>query len=119
MILRDFNETFAYELKDPEFAAGYLQACLEYETVDAFLVALKEVAKANGGMTKLAEAASLGRESLYKTLSAQGNPEFKTLNAILSALGMRFAVVRDGTTAEASPDVTHEEDAPREALQAA
>jgi len=37
MILRDFNETFAYELKDPEFAAGYLQACLEYETVDAFL----------------------------------------------------------------------------------
>jgi probable addiction module antidote protein len=108
MILRDFNETFAYELRDPEFAAGYLQACLDYETVDAFLIALKDVAKANGGMTKLAETTSLGRESLYKTLSAQGNPEFRTLNAILSALGMRFSVVRDEaaeTTQEASREV--------------
>jgi probable addiction module antidote protein len=113
MKTRDFNETFAYELRDPEFAAGYLQACLEYETVDAFLIALKEIAQANGGMTKLAEATSLGRESLYKTLSAQGNPEFKTLDAILSALGMRFSVVRCKAAAETSQEV------PQEALQAA
>ena len=94
MILRDFNETFAYELRDPEFAVSYLKACLEHETVDAFLIALKEVAQANGGMTKLAETAGLGRESLYKSLSAQGNPEFKTLESVLNALGMRFSIVR-------------------------
>ena len=113
MVLRDFNETFAYELRDPEFAAGYLQACLEHETVDAFLIALRDVAKANGGMTRLAEDTPLGRESLYKTLSVQGNLEFRTLNAILSALGMRFSIVVGGAEAEAT------EEAPREALQAA
>lgn len=117
MILRDFNETFAYELKDPEFAMGYLQACLEYETLDAFLIALRDVVKANGGMTNLAEATSLGRESLYKTLSAQGNPEFRTLNAILSALGLRFSIVRDEAVAESLPE-NLPENLP-EALQAA
>ena len=102
MILRDFNETYAYELRDQEFALGYLKACLEHETVDTFLIALREVVQANAGMTKLAEATGLGRESLYKTLSAQGNPEFKTLEAVLSALGMRFSVVR--SEADNSPE---------------
>jgi probable addiction module antidote protein len=113
MKTRDFNETFAYELRDPEFAAGYLQACLQYEGFETFLTGLKNVAQANGGMTKLAEATSLGRESLYKTLSAQGNPEFKTLDAILSALGMRFSVVHCEAAAETSQEF------PQEALQAA
>ncbi len=117
MILRDFNETFAYELRDPEFAAGYLQACLQYEGFETFLTGLKNVAQANGGMTKLAEETSLGRESLYKTLSAQGNPEFRTLEAILGALGMRFAVVRSEAAEEAPQEEI--EGAPREALQAA
>ena len=116
MRTRDFNETFAYELRDPEFAAGYLDACLRYEGFETFLTGLKNVARANGGMTKLAEETSLGRESLYKTLSAQGNPEFRTLEAILSALGMRFAVVR-ADTAEAAQESSPE--SPREALQAA
>ena len=115
MILRDFNETFAYELRDPEFAAGYLQACLEYEDVDTFLIALRDVLKANGGMTKLAEETSLGREGLYKTLSAQGNPEFRTLEAILGALGMRFSVTR----CEPAASALQEAEAPRETLQAA
>ncbi len=114
MKLRDFNETFAYELREPDFAAGYLEACLRHEGFETFLTGLKNVAQANCGMTKLAEETSLGRESLYKTLSAQGNPEFRTLEAILSALGMRFTVVR-ADTAEAP----QEAEAPREALQAA
>ncbi len=70
MILKDFNETFAYELRDPEFALSYLKSCLEYENAENFLIALKEVVQANGGMTKLAETTNLGRESLYKSLSA-------------------------------------------------
>ena len=116
MKTRDFNEIFAYELRDPNFAAGYLEACLQHEGFETLLTGLKNVAQANGGMTKLAEETSLGRESLYKTLSAQGNPEFRTLEAILSALGMRFTVVR-ADTAEAAQEASPEP--PREALQAA
>jgi len=116
MILRDFNETFAYELRDPEFAAVYLQACLEYEDVDTFLIALRDILTATGDMTKMAKEASLGRESLYKTLSAQGNPEFRTLETILGVLGMRFTVVRSGT-AESALEASQE--SPREVLQAA
>ena len=94
MPLKDFNETFADELKDADFAAAYLEAALEEEGVETFLAALQNVARANGGMTKLAQATSLGRESMYKALSEQGNPEFKTLNSILHAFGMRFAILR-------------------------
>jgi len=94
MRVRDFNKTFAYELRDFEFATGYLQACLEHEGFETFLTGLKEVARANEGLGRLAEATSLSREDLNATLSARGNPEFRTLEAILGALGMRFAVVR-------------------------
>lgn len=119
MKTRDFNETFAYELRDPEFAAGYLRACLQHEGFETFLTGLKNVAQANGGMTKLAEETSLGRESLYKTLSAQGNPEFRTLESILGALGMRFEVVQRG--AEEAPQGEGREtlESPSAALQAA
>ncbi|MBV9852721.1 MAG: putative addiction module antidote protein [Armatimonadetes bacterium] len=94
MQLKDINETFAEDMADPEYVAGYLEAVLEEGDTETFLIALRNVAKANGGMTQLARATSLGRESLYKALSEQGNPEFKTLQAILGALGLRFSVTR-------------------------
>ena len=99
MPLKDFNATFSAELKDPDFAAAYLEAALEEEGVETFLSALQNVAKANGGMTKLARTTSLGRESMYKALSEQGNPEFKTLNSILHAFRMRFAILRNENAA--------------------
>jgi len=94
MPLKDFNETFADELQDPNFAAAYLEAALEEEGVETFLAALQAVAKANGGMTQLSRTASLSRESMYKALSEQGNPEFRTLNSVLQAFGMRFSIRR-------------------------
>ncbi len=69
--------------------------------MDTFLVALRNVAKARGGMTELAQATALGRESLYKTLSEQGNPEFRTLQAVLGALGLRFSITRAETVTAA------------------
>ena len=90
-MLKDFNETLAADLQDPEFVAGYLQAALE-DGPEVFLVALRNVVKANGGMTRLSEQASLGRESLYKALSEKGNPEFRTVQAVLSSLGLHFSV---------------------------
>lgn len=98
MPLKDFNETFERDLRDPEYAAAYLQYALEDGT-ETFLIALRDVAKANGGMSRVAEATSLGRESMYKALSEDGNPKLKTVQSILSALGLRFAIERDTTAA--------------------
>lgn len=94
MPLKDFNEILARDLQDPNAVAMYLEYALEDGGIETFLVALRNVAKAQGGMTELSLATSLRRESLYKTLSEQGNPEFKTLQAVLGALGLRFAITR-------------------------
>jgi len=55
-------------------------------------VALRTVADAVGGMTALAEKTGLSRETLYRTLSARGNPRLDTLAAILAAFGLRLSV---------------------------
>ncbi|MEO8326753.1 MAG: hypothetical protein ABI618_12935 [Nitrospirota bacterium] len=59
---------------------------------ELFLLALRNVAEAQGGVAQLAEKAKLNRESLYKILSERGNPELKSLDALLHALGFRLAV---------------------------
>jgi probable addiction module antidote protein len=82
MRLRDFNVTFEHELRDPEYAASFLQYALE-DGMENFLIALRDVAKANGGMSRLAEATALGRESIYKALSEDGNPKIKTVQTVL------------------------------------
>ena len=78
--------------KDPDFAALYLNDALSEGSSEELLVALRRVAKAFGGVTKLAEAAELNANSLYRTLSPKGNPELKSLTALLGAMGMRLAV---------------------------
>ncbi len=60
-----------------------------------FVAALGEVAKARG-MAQIAKDAGLGRESLYKTLSASAHPRFETISAVLRALGVKFAVMAEG-----------------------
>ncbi len=84
--------------EDPAFADEYLAASME--AIDepggqeALLQALRHVAEAQG-MAKVAERAGLPRESLYKSLSAKGNPTLKTLLAVLNAAGLRLSVTRD------------------------
>ena len=79
----------------PEFAAEYLRVAfkeLDEEGGEAaFLIALRHVVEARGGMALIAEKAQLSRESLYRTLSANGNPTLKTLSAVIHATGLRFA----------------------------
>lgn len=55
-------------------------------------VALRTVAEAVGGMAALARKTGLSRETLYRTLSARGNPRLDTLAAILAAFGLRLTV---------------------------
>lgn len=79
-------------LKNPEEAAGYLNAALEGGDTEVFLLALQNVIKANGGMTKVAEKSKKSRTSLYKSLSKNGNPYLNGTKEILSAIGMHFSV---------------------------
>lgn len=78
-------------LRDGSKADEYLNAALEEDDLELFLVALRNVAKAQGGVTQLAEKSKLNRESLYKMLSGRGNPELTSLEAFLHALGFRLA----------------------------
>ncbi len=75
-------------LRDPEYAAEYLSAAVE-EGKDELLLALRDVARARG-VADVAKIAHRGRESLYKTLSEQGNPGLDTLLSVLNALHLKL-----------------------------
>lgn len=79
-------------LDNEETIAEYLSAALENPDPDAFLVAVRDVAKAKG-ISTVAASAGLGRESLYKTLKPGAQPRFDTVRRLLSALGVKLEVV--------------------------
>jgi probable addiction module antidote protein len=89
---RSYQAELIGSLRDPREAAEYLNAALEEDDPELFLLALRNVAEAQGGMAQLAEKAKLNRESLYKMLSERGNPELRSLEVLLHALGLRLAV---------------------------
>lgn len=86
-----YKEGLLESLKDPLEAAAYLSAALEDGSQDVFLLALRDVTEAFG-MSEVARESSLNRENLYRMLSAQGNPQLSSLNALLHSLGLRLAV---------------------------
>ena len=81
-------------LKDQERALAYLNAALDEQDPRIFLVALRNVTQAQGGIAKVAARSGLNRESLYRALSEKGNPSVQTLAAVLGALGARLGVAR-------------------------
>ncbi len=78
-------------LDNEETIAEYLSAALENPDPDAFLIAVRDVAKARG-ITSVAASAGLGRESLYKTLQPGAKPRFDTVRRLLAALGVKLDV---------------------------
>ncbi|QNH79789.1 putative addiction module antidote protein [Pseudomonas protegens] len=80
-------------LKTPEDMVAYLDACFEEDAGDGKLIraALNDIARARG-MTQVARDTGLGRESLYKALGSQGNPEFATIIKVMKALGLKLNV---------------------------
>jgi probable addiction module antidote protein len=92
MRLRSYKDDLIQRLKDPEYAAAYLARVLADGDRAAFLIALKDVVEAGGGMSALARRVSITRPSLYKVLSRKGNPTLTTLQDILKPLGMRVSV---------------------------
>lgn len=89
---RDYHETLMKGLRDPLEAAEYLNAALEQGDQAMFLVALRHVAEARGGMSRLSRTARLNRSNLYRLLSKHGHPEVQTLAEILHVFGLRLAV---------------------------
>ena len=87
-----YRESLLESLKNPDEAAQYLNACLEDEDARVFLLALRDVANARGGVRSLARETKLNRESLYRMLSKSGNPSLDSLAAVLNACGLRLAV---------------------------
>ncbi len=82
--------------ENPTFAIEYLKAALEdADEPKALLTALRRVAEARGGVAKVAKAAGIERESLYRALSPRGNPRLSTLVAVTKAVGLRLTVEAD------------------------
>ncbi|MCX5810000.1 MAG: putative addiction module antidote protein [Proteobacteria bacterium] len=79
-------------LKTEEDMANYLEAVLEDSDPALLSAALGDIARAKG-MTQIARETGLGRESLYKALSSDGNPAFSTVLKVVKALGLKFHVV--------------------------
>jgi probable addiction module antidote protein len=79
----------AEHLSTEEDMAAYLEAALQEGDSGLIAAALGDIARAKG-MSQIARDAGLGRESLYKALSAEGNPEFATIMKVVGALGLQL-----------------------------
>ena len=88
------DECMIRELReDPKFAVEYLKVALEdTDEPGVLLIALRRIAEARGGIAKVAKAAGIERESLYRALSARGNPRLSTLVAVTKAVGLKLTV---------------------------
>lgn len=87
----DYASALHERLRDANYAAAYLTAAMEDEEPVVYLQALRHVAEAHG-MAKIAEASGIPRESLYRALSAKGNPRWSTLAAILKGTGLQLTI---------------------------
>lgn len=85
--VREFDT--ANYLDNEEIIAEYLNAALDDGNPDLLLMALGNIAKARG-MTKVAQSTGLGRESLYKSLSAGSKPQYETVVKVINALGLKL-----------------------------
>lgn len=102
MALKTFPYDSAEYLEDDQAIVEYLEEAMKIATEDSdpsFLaVALGTVARARG-MSQIAKDAGLSRESLYKALGSEGNPEFGTVMKVLQALGLKLSIKSQGTAA--------------------
>lgn len=77
---------------DPTLAAEYLNDILATGDEVDLLLALRSLSQAFGGIQEVARQAGSNSNTMYRTLSKEGNPSLKTLRAVLNAMGLRLAV---------------------------
>lgn len=89
---RSYKEHLIESLKDPEESSAYLEACLEEalenNEIGIFLLAVRDVVEAHGGIAEISSKMDVGRESLYKSLSEKAKPRFSTVMQTLKACGV-------------------------------
>lgn len=94
--MEKFSNYLKEVLSDNHEAQNYLNAALEQLFIDhnkeLFLVALKQVIDAQGGITKIAKDTNINRQHLYRMLSSKGNPSFDNIGSLLGAVGFKLKV---------------------------
>ncbi|NRB40414.1 MAG: putative addiction module antidote protein [Pseudomonadales bacterium] len=99
---RNVRETHNKILRDPEVAAEYLNEALADGDPAVILMVLRNLAEAQeGGITGLATRSDLGRESMYKMLSSNGNPKLSSFTKVIHGLGLRLKVETEAKSAVA------------------
>ena len=88
MPTKSYQEELLEDLKDVSEAAAYLTECFE-DSEEVFLLGLRNVVEAHGGVGELSKNTELNRENLYRILSEAGNPKLSSLAVILEALGLQ------------------------------
>ncbi len=86
-----YDDYLIKSLKNKKEAAAYLTACFD-DSEEVFLLGLRNVVEANGGVSTMAKTTELNRENLYKILSEDGNPKLSSLSNILKALGLKISI---------------------------
>ena len=89
---KSYHKDLLLRLAEPEYAAAYLNTCLEDKDESVFLLALRDVAQVHGGISQLAKKTHLNREHLFRMLSKAGNPQLHSLRQIVDAIGLRFTL---------------------------
>ena len=87
-----YRDDLLRRLKEPRYAAAYLNKCLEDDNEGGFLLALRDVAQAHGGLRPLAKKTDLNREHLFRMLSKSGNPQLHSLRQLVDAVGLKLVL---------------------------
>ena len=102
-----YKDDLLERLQDPEFARVYLETAFEFYQEDgdteALLLAMRDVAEAQGGIGELAKRTAISREHLYDILASKHNPRLDNWLSILSALGFRVRLERQKVASETAP----------------
>ncbi|MEW6517566.1 MAG: addiction module antidote protein [candidate division FCPU426 bacterium] len=89
---RKYKQDLMKELLDPKEAVGYLNAALEDGDPKVFLLALRDVAEAQGSISRLAKECKVHRASLYRMTSKTGNPSIENIMKMIKCIGLRLKV---------------------------
>jgi|SRR3990170_477284 len=88
---KNYHDSLMKALKNPDEAAEYINAAFEENDMDTLLLALRDVAEAQG-MSAISRRAKLNRVSLYKMLARHGNPHLLSVLNLLHAAGLKLSV---------------------------
>ena len=91
MLTIKFENYLQKQLRDPTYAAAFMNAALKDDNPQEFLSSLKSVILANGGVAKIAKKSGISRQHLYRIINGASNPTIQLLMAVLKTLKINLA----------------------------